>query len=155
MIGTHGSRTKKCRPDESGNNHSNRWRLCSALMSEIKLRLPSSNSWMTKMTTLNGEHRARSHAATFALMLLADENSLALDRSVVSALFRVGLRGCSHANASEWALLHLVDHIIAMARDEDGKPKDAISHQMIGAACVSIARACDLITMETEPEGRA
>jgi hypothetical protein len=52
---------------------------------------------------------ARSHAANYALELLADEASVRLDRSAVRVLFRIGWRDRPEATAGEWALLYLVE----------------------------------------------
>jgi hypothetical protein len=57
-------------------------------------------------------HNARRHASTFALELLAEEQSTTFDRSVVRAIYQIGSRDLPHATAAEWALLHLAEQYL-------------------------------------------
>src|SRR5215468_2243862 len=59
-------------------------------------------------------HCARQHASFFALELLANERSIAFDRCVVRAIYRIGWRDLPHATAAEWALLPLVEHLLEL-----------------------------------------
>ena len=70
------------------------------------------------MITQLNEHAARRHSSNYALELLADEQSRALPRSAVSALFRIGWRDSAEANAAEWALLHLAELALTLREQQ-------------------------------------
>ena len=70
------------------------------------------------MITQLNEHAARRHSSNYALELLADEQSRALPRSAVSALFRIGWRDTAEASAAEWALLHLAELALVMREQQ-------------------------------------
>src|SRR5262245_40358750 len=67
-------------------------------------------------------HNARRHASTFALELLAEEQSTNFDRSVVRAIYQIGCRDRPDASAAEWALLHLAEHLLELGREQVSEP---------------------------------
>ena len=63
-------------------------------------------------------HGARRHASTFALELLAEERSTSLIDLWFARIYQIGWRDLPDANAAEWALLHLAEHLLEL-RDEE------------------------------------